>query len=122
MKNLNKGLEEKFDENWKSKGELISEVLLWTHTHGYLSADRPVKTYIHQFGVDNPSGQEDLPGVMDNREGQWERIKGYHAICTTSVYIYIYIYIGGSLYSPPPFLPRIGGTLGRKLARQPTEY
>ena len=40
---------------------------------------------------------EDLPGVMDNRDGGWERVKEVHAIRLT-LYIYIYIYIYNLLF------------------------
>ena len=29
--------------------KLVSDVLLWTSTHGYISVGRPAKTYIHQL-------------------------------------------------------------------------
>ena len=31
---------------WRSKDELINDVLLWTPPHGHTSVGRPVKTYI----------------------------------------------------------------------------
>ena len=31
---------------WRSKDELISDVLLWTPTHGRTSVGRPARTYI----------------------------------------------------------------------------
>ena len=34
---------------WSSKDELISDILLWTTTHGHTSIGWPVKTYIHQL-------------------------------------------------------------------------
>ena len=33
---------------WKSIGELISDVLQWTPSHGREKAGRPARTYIHQ--------------------------------------------------------------------------
>ena len=32
---------------WKSKNKFISEVLLWTPTHGQANAGQPVKTHTH---------------------------------------------------------------------------
>ena len=34
---------------WRNKDELISDILLWTPTHGHTSDGQPAKTYIHQF-------------------------------------------------------------------------
>ena len=36
---------------WKSKDEPISDVLLWTPTHGYASVSRPARTYISSVGT-----------------------------------------------------------------------
>ena len=36
---------------WRSKDELISDVLLWTPTHGRAKAGRPARTYIQQQWV-----------------------------------------------------------------------
>ena len=32
---------------WRSRDELISDVLLWTPTYGWAKAGRPARTYIH---------------------------------------------------------------------------
>ena len=37
---------------WRSKDELISDVLLWTPTHGRAKAGRPARTYIQQLCED----------------------------------------------------------------------
>ena len=34
---------------WKSKGERINDILLWTTTHGHTSIGQQVKTYIHEL-------------------------------------------------------------------------
>ena len=34
---------------WRSRDELISDVLLWTPTHGRAKAGRPARTYIQQI-------------------------------------------------------------------------
>ena len=54
---------------WRSMDELISDVLLWTPSHGRAKAGRPVQTYIQQLCVDTGCSPEDLSGAMDNREG-----------------------------------------------------
>ena len=37
---------------WRSRDELISDVLLWTPTHGRTKAGRPARTYIQQLCED----------------------------------------------------------------------
>ena len=44
----------------------------------------PAKSSIHQFSVDTEGNQEDLPGVMEDRDG-WERELG---ISVLSVQVY----------------------------------
>ena len=57
---------------WRSKNELISDVLLWTPTYGQAKAGRPARTYIQQICEDTGCNPEDLPEVMGEvaREGQ----------------------------------------------------
>ena len=73
---------------WRSKDELISDLLLWTPSHGLAKAKRLARTYIHKLCVDRGCSPEDLPEAMDDREGWRERVRDIHYI-----YIYIYIYI-----------------------------
>ena len=47
--------------------ELISDILLWTPSHGRAKAGQPARTYIQQFCSD--TGYEDLPEAMDDGEG-----------------------------------------------------
>ena len=54
---------------WRSRDELISDVLLWTPPHGRTKAGRPARTYIQQLCADTGCSPEDLPEAMDNREG-----------------------------------------------------
>ena len=60
---------------WRSKGELISDVLLWTPTYGQAKAGRPARTYIQQLCEDTGCNPENLPGsklrerVRDIRAG-----------------------------------------------------
>ena len=53
----------------KSKDELISDILRWTHSHGRAKAGRPARTYIQQLSADIGYSLEDLPGAMDDRDG-----------------------------------------------------
>ena len=59
---------------WRSKDELISDVLLWTLSHGRAKAGRPARTYLQQLRADMGCSSEDLSEVMDDREGWWERV------------------------------------------------
>ena len=55
--------------------ELISDILLWTPSHGRAKAGQPAMTYIQQLCANTGCNPEDLPEVMDNREGWWERVR-----------------------------------------------
>ena len=53
---------------WRSRDELISDVLLWTPTHGRAKAGRPARTYIQQLCEYTGCCPEDLPEAMNDRE------------------------------------------------------
>ena len=53
---------------WRSKDELISDVLLWTPTHGCARVGRPARTYIQQLCEDTGCDPEDLLEAMNDRE------------------------------------------------------
>ena len=57
---------------WRSRDELISDVLLWTPSYGQAKAGRPARTYIQQLCEDTGYSPEDLPEAMNNREEWWE--------------------------------------------------
>ena len=81
---------------WRSRDELISEVLLWTPTYGLAKARRPARTYILQLCENTGCSPEDLPEPMNNWEKWRERVRDIRAGGTTwwwYIYIYIYIYI-----------------------------
>ena len=52
---------------WRSRD--VSDVFLWTLSHGRAKAGRPAQTYIQQLCVDMGRSPEDLPEAMNNREG-----------------------------------------------------
>ena len=60
---------------WRSRDELISDVLLWTPSHGRAKTGRPARTYIQQLCADTGFSSEDMPEEMEDREGWWERVK-----------------------------------------------
>ena len=64
---------------WRSKDELISDVLLWTPTHGCASVGRPARTYIQQLCEDTGCNPEDLPEAMSDREKWRERVRDIRA-------------------------------------------
>ena len=68
---------------WRSRDELISDVLLWTPTYGRAKARRPARTYIQQLCEDPGCSPQDLPEVRNNREKWRERIRYIHASGTT---------------------------------------
>ena len=64
---------------WRSKDELISDVLLWTPTHGCASVGRPARTYIQQLCEDTGCNPEDLPEAMNDREKWRETVRDIRA-------------------------------------------
>ena len=68
---------------WRSKDELISDVLLWTPTYGRAKAGRPARTYIQQLCEDTGCNTEDLPEAMSDREKWRERARDIRAGGTT---------------------------------------
>ena len=82
---------------WRSRDELIRDVLLWIPTHGRTKAGRPARTYIQQLCEDTGCCPEDLPRAMNDREEWRERVRDIRA--TSAIwwwwwYIYIRIFIG----------------------------
>ena len=68
---------------WRSRDELISDVLLWTPTYGRAKAGRPARTYIQQLCEDTGCSPEDLPEAMNDREKWRERVRDICASGTT---------------------------------------
>ena len=64
---------------WRSRDELISDVLLWTRTHGRAKAGRSARTYIQQLCEDTGCCPEDLPRAMNDREEWRERVRDIRA-------------------------------------------
>ena len=67
---------------WRSKDEIISDVLLWTPKHGHTRVGRPYKTYIKQICEDIGCQSEDLPRAMEDRADWRERVWKIRAIST----------------------------------------
>ena len=64
---------------WRSRDELIRDVLLWIPTHGRAKAGLPARTYIQQLCEDTGCCPEDLPRAMNDREEWRERVRDIRA-------------------------------------------
>ena len=64
---------------WRSRDELISNVLLWTPTYGRAKAGLPAQRYIQQLCKDTGCSPEDLPETMNDREKRRERVRAIRA-------------------------------------------
>ena len=60
---------------WRSRDELISDLLLWTHMYGRAKAGWPARTYIQQLCEDTGCSPEDQPEAMNDREKWRERVR-----------------------------------------------
>ena len=68
---------------WRSRDELIIDVLLWTPTYGRAKAGWPAWTYIKQLCEDTGCSPEDQPEAMNDRKKWRERVRDIHATSTT---------------------------------------
>ena len=68
---------------WRSRDELISDVLLWTPSHGRAKAGRPARANVQQLCVDTVCSPEDLPEVINDRDGWREKVRNIRADGTT---------------------------------------
>ena len=68
---------------WRSRDELIRDVLLWTPTYGQAKAGWLARTYIQQLCEDTGCSPEDLPEAMNDREKWRERVRDIRACGTT---------------------------------------
>ena len=88
---------------WRSRDEILRDVLLWIPTHGRAKAGRPARTYIQQLCEDTGCCPEDLSRAMNDREEWRERVRDIRAASTIwwwwwSIYqfnfvIYLSIYL-----------------------------
>ena len=58
---------------WRSKNEVVSDVLLWLPIHGRRSRGRHAKTFVDQLMEDTSCNYEELPNAMMNRE-EWRDV------------------------------------------------
>ena len=55
--------------SWRSGGQLIIDILLWTPSHGRTKAGQLATTYKQQLCADSGCSLEDMPGARDERDG-----------------------------------------------------
>ena len=75
---------------WRSRDELLRDVLLWTPIHGRAKAGRPARTYIQQLCEDTGCCPEDLPRAMNDREEWRERVRDIRA--TSAIWWWWWLY------------------------------
>ena len=76
---------------WRSRDELISDVLLWTPTYGRAEAGPPARIYIQQLCEDTGCGPEDLPEAMNEK---WrERVRDIRACGTHDMMMMDYLMV-----------------------------
>ena len=60
---------------WRSKDELISNVLLWTPSYGRARVGWLARTYLQQLCTDTGCSMENLPRAMDDRNEWRKRVR-----------------------------------------------
>ena len=73
---------------WRSRDELMSDVLLWIPSHGQAKAGRPARTYLQQLCEDTECSPEDLPEAMNDRVEWRERVRDIRTGGTTRWWLY----------------------------------
>ena len=68
---------------WRSKDELINDVLLWNPSQRRTKVERPARIYIQQLFADTGYILEDLPGTIDDRDGWQKRVREIRASSAT---------------------------------------
>ena len=68
---------------WRSKDEIVSDVLLWTPAYGQSKAGRPARTYLQQLCDDTGCNPGHLPEAMNDRETWRERVRDIRASRTS---------------------------------------
>ena len=68
---------------WRSRDELIIDILMRTLSHGRAKVGWPARIYIQQLCADTGCRLEDLLGSMDDRDGWRERAREIRASSVT---------------------------------------
>ena len=66
---------------WRSKDELISDLLLWTPSQGWASIEQPARTYLPQLCMDIECSLKDLLEVMEDRDEWRKKVREIPASC-----------------------------------------
>ena len=77
---------------WRSKGELISDILQWASLYRWASVGRSARSYLQQLCTDLGCSLEDLPRVMDDRVEWRERLREICASGTPWWWWHIHLY------------------------------
>ena len=64
---------------WRSKDEIVSDVLLWNPAYGQSKAGRPARTFIQQACDDTGCNPQDQQEAMNDREMWRERVRDIRA-------------------------------------------
>ena len=67
------------NRHFRSRDELISDVLLWTPSHGRAKAGWPARTFIQQLCEDTECNPGDLPEAMNDRDLWGESVRDIRA-------------------------------------------
>ena len=81
---------------WRSKDEIVSDVLMWTPAYGPSKAGRPARTFMQQLCDDTGCNPEDQSEAMNDRETWRKRVWDIRASRTTwwwwfKIIVYIYL-------------------------------
>ena len=68
---------------WRSKDELISDVILWVPSHRRASVGWLTRTYLQQLCRDTGCCLEDLPDAMNDGDEWRDRVREIHASSMT---------------------------------------
>ena len=58
---------------WRSKHELVSDVILWQPSYGNASGGRPSPTYVDQLADDASCPQKNLATAMEEDKMEWRK-------------------------------------------------
>ena len=67
------------EEDMRDTAGKVSDVLLWTLSHGVANTGRPARKYLWQLSTDTGRSQEDLLGTMDDKDEWRERFREMRA-------------------------------------------
>ncbi|CAM1308473.1 Uncharacterised protein r2_g1841 [Pycnogonum litorale] len=67
---------------WRAKQELASDLLIWTPRHGRTRVGRPAATYVDQLCENVECLPNDLPNMMQDRDGWCARVKNVRTSST----------------------------------------